>query len=35
MLGYGARILSDETLDEFFDSLPPRLPVRLKGEFPF
>jgi len=35
MLGYGARILSDETLDEFFDSLPPRLPVRLNGEFPF
>jgi DNA processing protein len=35
MLGYGARILSDETLDEFFDSLPPRLPVRVNGELPF
>jgi DNA processing protein len=35
MLGYGARILSDEALDEFFDSLPPRLPVRLNGELPF
>jgi len=35
MLGYRARILSDETLDEFFDSLPPRLPVRVNGELPF
>ena len=35
MLGYGARTLSDETLDEFFDSLPPALPVRFNGEFPF
>ncbi len=35
MLGYGARILADETLDELFDSLPPRLPVGLKGELPF
>jgi DNA processing protein len=35
MLGYGARILSDATLDELFDSLPPRLPVSLNGELPF
>ncbi len=35
MLDYGASILSDETLDEFFDSLPPRSPVRLNGELPF
>lgn len=35
MLGYGARILSDETLDELFDSLPPRLAVGLNGELPF
>ncbi len=35
MLRYGARILSDETLDEFFDSLPPRLPVSLNGDLPF
>jgi DNA processing protein len=35
MLAYGARVLSDETLDEFFDSLPPRLPVGLHGELPF
>jgi hypothetical protein len=31
MLGYGARILSDE----FLDSLPPRLPVGLNDDLPF
>jgi DNA processing protein len=32
MLDYGARILSDATLDEFFELLPPRSPVPLHGE---
>lgn len=36
MLDYGARILSDATLDEFFELLPPRSPVPLHGsELPF
>jgi len=35
MLGYGAKILSDDTLEEFFDFLPLRSPVRLNGELPF
>ncbi len=35
MLDYGASILADEALDELFDSLPPRAPVRLDGELPF
>jgi DNA processing protein len=35
MLGYGARVLSEETLDELFDCLPLRLPVSLNGELPF
>jgi DNA processing protein len=35
MLSYGARILSDDTLDEFFDFLPPRSPVHFHGQLPF
>ena len=35
MLHYGARILSDETLEEFFDILPMRSTARLNGELPF
>lgn len=35
MLDYGARILSDDTLGEFFDVLPLRAPVHLNGELPF
>jgi DNA processing protein len=35
LLDYGASVLSDETLDEFFDVLPPRASVRLDGEAPF
>jgi DNA processing protein len=35
MLNYGARILSDDTLNEFFDFLPSRSAVQLNGELPF
>jgi DNA processing protein len=35
MLHYGARILADETLDEFFDILPLRPAASLHGQLPF
>ncbi len=35
MLGHGASILSDETLDDLLDSLPPRVTVGPDGELPF
>jgi hypothetical protein len=35
MLDYGARILSDTTLDEFLEALPPRVPGRLDAAVPF
>ncbi len=35
MLGFGASVLSDETLDELFDSLPSRSAVHLHGDLPF
>jgi DNA processing protein len=35
MLGYGARILSDDTLAEFFDFLPLRSAAQFNGELPF
>jgi len=35
MLSYGAKILSDETLEEFFDFLPLKSPARFDGELPF
>jgi DNA processing protein len=35
MVHYGAVILSDQTIEEFFDSLPARIPVQLDGTTPF
>lgn len=35
MLDYGARILSNETLDEFLEALPPRVPEPLAVAVPF
>jgi DNA processing protein len=35
MLEYGAKILSDETLEEFFEFLPLKSPVPFNGELPF
>jgi DNA processing protein len=35
MLGYGAKILSDDTLEEFFEFLPLKSPVPFNGELPF
>jgi DNA processing protein len=35
MLNYGARVLSDETLEELFDFLPPRTAVTLDGAVSF
>ncbi len=35
MLHYGAVILSDQTIEELFDSLPVRMPARLDGDLPF
>ena len=35
MLHYGAVILSDQTIEEFFDSLPVRTPARLDDDLPF
>ena len=35
MLHYGAVILSDQTIEEFFDSLPALIPAKLDGNIPF
>lgn len=35
LLNYGARILSDETLDEFFEFLPPRTEAMFDEAIPF
>lgn len=35
MLHYGARILSDESLEEFFDLLPARMAAQFNGGIPF
>lgn len=35
MLNYGARVLSDETLEELFDFVPPRAVVEANGAVPF
>jgi DNA processing protein len=35
MIHYGAEVLSDQTIEEFFDSLPARIPARLDGNIPF
>jgi DNA processing protein len=35
MLHYGAEVLSDNTIEEFFDSLPARTPAQLDGNIPF
>jgi DNA processing protein len=35
MLQYGAQVLSDQTIEEFFDSLPARIPAKLDGNIPF
>ena len=35
MLHYGARILSDETLEDFFDLLPARMAAQFNGGIPF
>lgn len=34
-LHYGAVLLSDETIEEFFDALPARIAARLDGNIPF
>ena len=35
MLHYGAKVLSDHTIEEFFDSLPARIPAKLDANIPF
>jgi DNA processing protein len=35
MIHYGAEVLSDQTIEEFFDSLPARIPAKLDGNIPF
>jgi DNA processing protein len=35
MLHYGGRVLSDETLDSLFDSLPHRTEADVRGAIPF
>ena len=35
MMHYGARVLSDDSLEEFFDLLPVRMAARLDGGVPF
>lgn len=35
MIYYGAKVLSDQTIEEFFDSLPARIPAKLDGNIPF
>lgn len=35
MVHYGAQILSEETIEELFDSLPARIPVKFDGSLPF
>ena len=35
MIHYGADVLSDQTIEEFFDSLPARIPAKLDGNIPF
>lgn len=35
MIHYGADVLSDHAIEEFFDSLPARIPAKLDGTIPF
>ena len=35
MIHYGAEVLSDQTIEEFFDSLPARIPAKPDGNIPF
>ena len=35
MIHYGAEVLSDQTIEELFDSLPARIPAKLDDNIPF